>query len=253
MTKDQLKHIEADFRAAVDKTPAALETFLEFHHIPMRIEFDGSNSTECVYSACLPGMKVTGLRLGKSPFIIAHCTTPATAVAALAKALEGKTLRTDDEFKRAEFPVLLDAQSLVEKLEPGTEVERLALSYVTDVAIRMVVPFSITREAYDNVWLATMGASMLQTELKRQLMVPISVENEYPLLAVKDIAWQLGGRLLHRREMEFQAPVLPNAHYTLQEEVRVGEKSSKDWTFAASIHPRRSGGSSIGVSRSTVT
>jgi hypothetical protein len=137
--------------------------------------------------------------------------------------LEGKTLRSDDESKQADFPNELDAESLVRKLEPGTEVERLALSYVTDVAIRMVVPFSITRKAFDNLWLATMGASMLQTESKRQFLVPISVENEHPLLAIKDIAWQLGGKSLSRREMEFHAPVLPNVRHTLQEEIRAGK------------------------------
>jgi len=205
------------------KTPTALDAFLDYNHISMRIEFDGSSRKGRVFSACLPDMRVAGSRPGESPFIIAHCTTPATAVSALAKALEGKTLRSDDESKQADFPNELDAESLVRKLEPGTEVERLALSYVTDVAIRMVVPFSVTRKAFDNLWLATMGASMLQTESKRQFLVPISVENEHPLLAIKDIAWQLGGKSLSRREMEFHAPVLPNVRHTLQEEIRAGK------------------------------
>jgi len=208
-------------------TPTALETLLEYHHISMRIEFDGANKTERVFSACLPGMKVIGSEPGKSPFLFAHSTTPATVIAALAKALEGKSLRSDDGAKRADFPEELDAESLVRKLEPGTDVERLALGYVADIAIKMVVPFSLTRAAYDNLWVATMGASMLQTDSQRQLLVPISAENEHPLLAIKDIAWQLGGRLLSRREMEFHAPSLPSVRHTLQEELRAGEKKSR--------------------------
>jgi hypothetical protein len=213
-----------------DKTPTTLEAFLEFHHIQMRIEFDGANKDERVFSACLPGMKVADLRLTRSPFVFAHCTTLATAVSTLAKTLEGKTLWSDDGFKRADFPNDLDAQSLVKKLEPATEVESLALGYVLDVSVRMRVPFSLTREAYDNRWLATMGASMLQKESEGQLLIPISVENEHPLMAIKDVAWQLGGKLLHRREMEFHAPVLPDAPHTLQEELRAGEKSNKGST-----------------------
>jgi hypothetical protein len=205
------------------ESPTALEALLEYHHISLRIEFDGSSKQERAFSACLPDMRVAGIQPGESSFLIAHCTTPATAVSALARALEGKTLRSDDESKRVDFPDQLDAESLVRRLEPGTEVERLALSYVTDVAIRMVVPFSITRKAFDNLWLATMGASMLQTESKRQALVPISVENEHPLVAIKDIAWQLGGKSLSRREMEFQAPVMRNVRHTLQEEIRAGK------------------------------
>ena len=215
----------------------ALEAFLENHHLPMRIEFDGSNKEGIVFSACLPGMKIGALRAGQSPFVIAHCRTPATAVAALAKALEGKTLQSDDESKRAAFPGSLEAESLVRKLEPSTEVETLALEYVIDVAVRMVVPFSLTREPYDNLWLATMGASMLQTEAKRQLLVPISVENERPLLAIKDIVWELGGRLLYRRGMEFHAPALPDVRYTLQEEIRAGERSSRGWALGGFFRP----------------
>ena len=211
-----------------DKTPTALESILDYHHISMRIEFDGANKKERVFSACLPGMKVPGPRMGGSAFVFAHATTPATAVSALAKALQGRTLQSDDESKRVEFPDDLDAASLVRKLEPGTEVERLAVNYVADVAVRMVVPFSLTREAYDDLWVATMGASMLQTESKGQLLVPISTENEKPLLAIKDIAWQLDGKLLCRREMEFHAPVLPNVRHTLQEEIRAGKKPSKE-------------------------
>jgi hypothetical protein len=204
-----------------------LEAFLEYHHISMRIEFDGSNKVERVFSACLPGMRVVGSESGKSPFLSAHGTTPALAVSALAAALESKVLRSDDGAKRVDFPPELNAESMVKKLEPGTDVERLALGYVADIAIRMVVPFSLTREAYDNLWLATMGASMLQTESKRQLLVPISAENEHPLLAIKDIAWQLGGKLLSRREMEFHAPSMPNARHTLQEEIRAGKKKQQ--------------------------
>jgi len=186
----------------------------------MRIEFDGANKEERIFSACLPGMRVTDTGAGKSPFIIARGATPAIAVAALANALKGKALRSDDESKRADFPNELHAESLVKRLEPVTEVEKLALSYVTDVATRMVVAFSLTREAYDNLWRATMGASLLQTEEKGRLLVPISIENGNPLLAIKDIAWQLGGKLLLRRDMEFHAPVLPNVRHTLQEEMR---------------------------------
>ena len=206
------------------ETPTELEAFLEHHHISMRIEFDGANKEERIFSACLPGMRVAGTGTGKSPFIIARGTTPAAAVAALANALKGKVLRSEDESKRADFPNELHAESLVKKLEPVTEVEKLALSYVTDVATRMVVAFSLTREAYDNLWRATMGASLLQTEEKGRLLVPISIENGNPLLAIKDIAWQLGGRLLLRRDMEFHAPVLPNVRHTLQEEIRAKQK-----------------------------
>jgi hypothetical protein len=241
MTNEQLRRIEADLRTAADKTPMALEAFLESHHLSMRIEFDGSNKRGSVFSACLPGMKVAGVEPGKSSLIVAHCGTLGTAVAMLAKALEGKMLQSEDGTKVADFPKKLEAESLVRKLEPDTEVERLALDYVTDVAIRMVVPFSLTREAYDNLWRATMGASMLQTELKRQLLVPISVENEHPLLAIKDIVWQLGGRLLYRRGMEFHAPALPTARYTLQEEIRAGKKSSQDWTFNLGVRRRAFG------------
>jgi hypothetical protein len=190
----------------------------------MRIEFDGANKRERVFSACLLGMKVAGSEPGRSPFLFAHSVTPAAAVSALARALEGKVLQSDDRVKRAEFPVDLDAESLTRKLRPGTEVENLALSYVTDIAIQMLVPFSLTRQAYDNLWLATMGASMMQKESEGHLLVPISAENEQPLLAIKDIAWQLGGKMLSRREMEFHAPVLPVVRHTLQEELRAGEK-----------------------------
>ena len=209
------------------RTSTALEAFLEYHHLPLRIEFDGANRTERVFSACLPGMKMPGSRMGKSLFVFAHCTTPATAVSALAEALQGKTLRSEDESKRADFPVELDAESLVKKLEPSTEVERLALSFVTDLAIKMVVPFSLTREAYDNHWLASMSASMLQKGSERPFLVPISAGNERPLLAVKEIAWQLGGKVLSRREMEFHAPVMPNVRHTLQEEIRAGRRSDE--------------------------
>jgi hypothetical protein len=41
---------------------------------------------------------------------------------------------------------------------------------------------------------------------------------------MKDIAWQLGGKLLLRRDMEFHAPVLPNVRHTLQEEIRAKQK-----------------------------
>ena len=140
-------------------TSTALEVFLEYHHISMRIEFDGANKTERVFSACLPGMKAVAAGSGKPLFLMAHCPTPAMAVTALAKALEGKVLRSDDGVKRVDFPAALDAESLVRKLEPATDVEKLALSYVTDIAVQMLVPFSLTREAYDNVWLATMSAS----------------------------------------------------------------------------------------------
>ena len=205
--------------------PTALEAFLEHHHLSMRIEFDGANKEERIFSACLPGMRVTDTGAGKSPFIIARGATPAIAVAALANALKGKALRSDDESKRADFPNELHAESLVKRLEPVTEVEKLALSYVTDVATRMVVAFSLTREAYDNLWRATMGASLLQTEEKGRLLVPISIENGNPLLAIKDIAWQLGGKLLLRRDMEFHAPVMPNVRHTLQEEIRAMKKT----------------------------
>jgi hypothetical protein len=209
------------------ETPTTLEAILEYHHISMRIEFDGANKEEHVFSACLPGMRVSGAEKGRSPFIIARGATPAIAVAALANALKGKELRSDDESKRADFPEDLNAASLVKKLEPVTEVEKLAISYVTDVATRMVVAFSLTREAYDSLWRATMGASLLQSEEKGRLVVPISIENENPLLAMKDIAWQLGGKLLLRRDMEFHAPALPNVRHTLQEEIRAKRKNQE--------------------------
>ena len=240
VTYEQRTRLEADLRTATDKEPTALDAFLECHHLSMRIEFDGANKSERIFSACLPGMKMPDLGPGKSAFVIAHCATPATAVAALARALKGKTLRSDDGFKRADFPNELDAETLVRKLEPSTEVERQALIYVTDVAIRMLVPFSLSREAYDNLWLATIGASMIETGANRQLTVPISIVNENPLLAVRDMAWQLGGKLLFRREMEFHAPVLPRILHTLQEEIQTGEKSRNGWTIP-SIARARSG------------
>jgi hypothetical protein len=235
MTNELRKQLEADLRVAADRTSMALEGVLEIHHLAMRIEFDGSNRKERVFSACLPGMKLAGAEPGRSPLILARFGTLGTAIAALAKALEGKTLQSDDGTKRVSFPFKLDVESLVVNLEPDTEVERLALDYVTDVAIRMVVPFSLTREAYDNLWRATMGASMLQTDLRRQLLVPISVVNEHPFLAIKDIAWQLGGRMLYRRGMEFHAPALPNARYTLQEEIHAGKRSGREWAFDVSV------------------
>jgi hypothetical protein len=199
-------------------TPTALETFLEHHHISMRIEFDGANQTGRIFSACLLGMRARDPE--KSPFVIAHSNSPAAAVAGLANALRGKSLRAEDESKSLVFPVDLQAASLVMRLEPVTEVEKLALSYLTDVAVRMLVAFSLTREGYDNLWRAAMGASLLPTEGNEQRVGPISAVNEYPLLAIRDIAWNLGGKRLLRRDMEFHAPVLPNVRHTLMEEIR---------------------------------
>ena len=237
MTKEQIRQLETDLRAAAQKTPKALEGILEYHHIAMRIEFDGANKKERVFSACLPGMRLAAPKPGQSPFILAHFPVPSEAVSALTKALEGKTLRSEDEFKQVQFPPALDAESMVKKLTPRTEAERQALNFVTDIAVKMVVPFSITREAYDDLWLATMGAGVLQAESgsQRQRLVPIIIGNDDPLVAVEDMARQLSGELLCRREMEFHAPVLPVVRYTLQEELRAGERPRKDWAFGE--HP----------------
>jgi hypothetical protein len=203
-----------------------MEAILDRNHISMRIEFDGASKQARIFSACLPEMRAACPGAGKSPFVIAHNTSPASAVAGLASALKGRVLRVADESRRVSFPRELDALSLMRKLEPATEAEKLALRYLTDVAVRMLVAFSLTREPYDNLWRATMGASLVQKEGDAQLHVPISIADEHPLLAIKDIARQLGGKTLLRRDMEFHAPALQKVRHTLLEEIRNMKKGS---------------------------
>ena len=205
------------------KTPSELESFLAHYRLSMRIEFDGANKVARVFSACLPGMRVDGGR--KSTIVIAHSASPAAAVSALAGNLKDTSLRADDGAKRMVFPTDLDAGSLVNKLTPITEVEKLALGYLTDVAVRMAVAFSVTREGQDGLWHATMGASLVNTVGDEPFVGPITIVNERPLRAMEEIAWKLGGRRLLRRDMEFRAPVLPNVRHAHQEEIRTVKKT----------------------------
>ncbi len=198
------------------RAQTVLETFLDYHHLPVCVEFDGSQRDR-VFSAWLPGMKVAAPGLGDASLIIARSTTPATAVSVLAMALEDKMLQGDVEIESVQFPNLLDATSLVKKLEPNTEAEMLALQYVTDVATRMAVHFRMTRQAYDCRWVATLDANLVDSE--RRGTIPVSLGNEHPLLALKDMARHLSGRLLSKGDLEFRAPVIPSVQLTLQESI----------------------------------
>jgi hypothetical protein len=162
-------------------------------------------------------MKVAGLGPGEPAFIIVRSTFPAPAVSVLAGALEGKTLRDDFGIKQVQFPKTINVASLLKKLEPGTEAEMLALQYVTEVAARMAVHFSLTREAYDCRWVVAMSANLLDSAHQR--VVPVSLGNENPLSALKDIARQMSGRLLSSGNRDFRAPVIPSVQLTLQESI----------------------------------
>jgi len=197
-------------------SPETLEAFLDCHHVPICIEFDGSKR-EHIFSACVPGMKVARLGQEEPSFIGVRSTTPATVVSVLARALEDEMLQDDHEMKWVRFPKVLEASSLVQKLEPGTEAEMLALQYVTGIATRMGVHFSIKREAYDGRWVATMDVSVM--DLERQRLIPVSVGNDLPMLALKEMARLLCGGLLSREGQEFRAPVMPSVHLTMQESI----------------------------------
>jgi hypothetical protein len=210
----------------------ALETFLDYHHVPICVEFDGSKA-EHLFCASVPGMKLVDLGKGGPSVLVACSTTAAASISVLARELEGKMLQDDNNVRSVQFPKVMDGSSLVKKLEPNTDAEMLTLQYVTEIATRMVVHFSIRREAYDSRWVATIGASLV--DLEQQRMMPVSVGNEYPLAALKVMARQLSGSLLSGKGREFRAPVMPSVQLTIQESI-LARKFGDKWGSLAGDH-----------------
>jgi len=157
------------------------------------------------FYALMGGLRTAATPEKKAGFVIGQGATMTGAAKALAAKLRGQTLQRPTGTEKVSFPQDLDAESLIQKLEPHDTNTQAAVNFMVVAAGQMGTNFQLTRKpkGRDKGWHMTFDAVALGNS------GITTAFDAKPVPAILKVASQLNGKVLRQGTREFQAPLVP--------------------------------------------